>query len=124
MKRADQMNRGLEQIQGRALQAEVGGVACVASEEPDVLNTSLKREAISPGLEPSEIRYIRAKQVTQMLSISRSTLYDWTNPASKRYDPSFPKSTRLNKSTKHGAVFWLESDVLAWLKNCAFCGEV
>lgn len=118
------MNRGLEQIQGRALQAEVGGVACVASEEPDVLNTSLKREAISPGLEPSEIRYIRAKQVTQMLSISRSTLYDWTNPKSKRYDPNFPKSRRLNNSTKHGAVFWLESEVLVWLKNCECFTEV
>lgn len=118
------MNRGLEQRQDKTLQAEIAGVSSVTSGDPDAMRASHKSGAINPALVNSEIRYIRAKQVTQMLSISRSTLYDWTNPKSKRYDPNFPKSRRLNKSTKHGAVFWLESEVLVWLKNCECFTEV
>ncbi|MFU2151123.1 AlpA family phage regulatory protein [Klebsiella aerogenes] len=29
------------------------------------------------------------------LDIARSTIYDWINPKSPRYDPTFPKQRRL-----------------------------
>lgn len=118
------MNKGLEQLKSGALRADKFGMATVLPDEPEAESYLSSGADTNFRMMDSGIRYIRARQVTQMLSISRSTLYDWTNPSSKRYDPSFPKSSRLNKSTKHGAVFWLEADVLAWLRNCRESGGI
>ncbi|MCE0939137.1 AlpA family transcriptional regulator [Pseudomonas kurunegalensis] len=48
-----------------------------------------------------------------MLSVSRSTLYDWLNPSSPRYDSEFPRPVRL--SAKGVAVGWFLDDVMRWL---------
>jgi prophage regulatory protein len=61
------------------------------------------------------IRVVRVKGLVEMISVSRSTLYDWMNPASPRYDPTFPRSRPLSK--KGVAVGWLESEVVAWIKD-------
>ncbi|MGV8800805.1 helix-turn-helix transcriptional regulator [Pseudomonas aeruginosa] len=61
----------------------------------------------------SEVRVIRMKRLSELLSVSRSTLYDWLNPGSPRYDPAFPRPIRL--SAKGGAVGWLVEDVMRWL---------
>ena len=61
----------------------------------------------------SEMKVIRMKGLSELLSVSRSTLYDWLNPNSPRHDPTFPRSVRL--SAKGGAVGWLVEDVMRWL---------
>ena len=42
-----------------------------------------------------DMRIVRMKELTQILGISRSTIYDKLNPKSRRYDPRFPKPLRL-----------------------------
>lgn len=40
-----------------------------------------------------DMRIVRMKELTQILGISRSTIYDKLNPKSRRYDPRFPTLT-------------------------------
>lgn len=47
-----------------------------------------------------------------MLSIGRSTVYDWINPKSPRFDPSFPRKITFGRSS----VGWLEADVAEWVR--------
>ena len=42
-----------------------------------------------------ELRILRIKEVATKLAIGKSTIYDWINPKSPRYDPSFPKPIKL-----------------------------
>ena len=60
---------------------------------------------------------LRIGRVTERLGIARSTIYDWMNPASPRYDKDFPLPLRLSVCTDRGAIGWLESDI------CAFIGS-
>ena len=62
-----------------------------------------------------EVRVIRMKRLSELLSVSRSTLYDWLNPGSPRHDPAFPRPIRL--SVRGGAVGWLLEDVLRWIST-------
>lgn len=64
-------------------------------------------------LDRPEVRVLRMRQLSALLSVSRSTLYDWLNPNSPRHDPSFPRPMRL--SAKGIAVGWLADDVKLWL---------
>ena len=57
-------------------------------------------------------RILRLKQLQQLLSISRSTIYDRMNSSSPRYDPDFPKPVKLGGY----AVGWIELDVVAWIE--------
>ncbi|WP_410027777.1 AlpA family phage regulatory protein [Klebsiella pneumoniae] len=45
--------------------------------------------------------------------IKRSTIYDWLNPKSPRYDVTFPKQRRLGTKS----VGWLESELDDWINN-------
>ncbi|WP_087149538.1 helix-turn-helix transcriptional regulator [Pseudomonas lactis] len=63
----------------------------------------------------SEVRVIRMKRLSELLSVSRSTLYDWLNPCSPRHDSEFPRPVRL--SAKGVAVGWLLDDVMRWLST-------
>lgn len=49
--------------------------------------------------EACAIRLIRMRQLTEMLAICRSSLYEKMNPKSPRFDPSFPRPIKLGKST-------------------------
>lgn len=62
-----------------------------------------------------EVRVIRMKRLSELLSVSRSTLYDWLNPSSPRHDPTFPRPIRL--SARGVAVGWLLEDVMRWLST-------
>lgn len=73
--------------------------------------TNISRAPLEPGS-----RIIRMRQLTEMISVSRSTIYDWMNPRSPRYNPEFPVPKRLSKSGKSGAIGWIESEVLGWLE--------
>lgn len=61
----------------------------------------------------AELRVLRIQQVAEKLSIGKSTIYDWLNPKSLRYDESFPKPFKLGGK----AMGWLSSEVDAWLLN-------
>lgn len=61
----------------------------------------------------TELRVLRIQQVAEKLSIGKSTIYDWLNPKSPRYDVAFPKPFKLGGK----AIGWLSSEVDAWLLN-------
>jgi len=63
------------------------------------------------------VTVLRIGRVVARLSISRSTVYDWMNPKSPRYDPTFPIPIRLSASKNTGAVGWLESEIYIWLES-------
>ena len=56
-------------------------------------------------------RILRIKQLIQIVGLGRSTIYDYLNPKSARYDSSFPKPIKIGAA----AVGWLESEVNQWL---------
>ena len=56
-------------------------------------------------------RMLRLKAVVTKTGVARSTIYDWLNPKSPRYDDSFPKQRRLGQQS----VGWLESEIDEWL---------
>ncbi|MDS0787598.1 AlpA family phage regulatory protein [Proteus vulgaris] len=58
-----------------------------------------------------KIKILRLPYVIQRIGIGRSTIYDWINPASPRYDPTFPKQKKLGKQS----VGWIESEINDWL---------
>lgn len=60
---------------------------------------------------PVSPRILRLKDVMKKMGISRSTIYDWLNPRSPRYDETFPKQRRLGRQS----VGWLESDLDLWI---------
>ncbi len=58
-------------------------------------------------------RVVRMKEVSHLIGLSRSTIYDRLNPRSTRYDPSFPKPLKIGVS----AVGWSLEDIMLWIKN-------
>lgn len=58
-------------------------------------------------------KILRAKEVRAKLGIARSTLYDWLNEKSPRYDASFPGQIKLGLSS----VGWLESEINQWIDS-------
>ena len=62
-----------------------------------------------------DMRIVRMKELTQILGISRSTIYDKLNPKSRRYDPRFPKPLRLGSIGTTSAVGWPRYSIQDWL---------
>lgn len=60
-----------------------------------------------------ELRVLRIQQVAEKLSIGKSTIYDWLNEKSPRYDSTFPKPIKLSAKS----IGWLSSEIEAWLLN-------
>jgi len=56
-------------------------------------------------------KIIRMKPSAEKIGVGLSTIYDWQNPHSPRYDPSFPKRVKLGRATS-GIV---EADLDAWI---------
>lgn len=69
------------------------------------------------------MRIVRMTRLRQMIPVGRATVYDWMNPASPRYDPTFPRPIRLSSSAKGGAVGWLESEVVKWIESRIYQNE-
>ncbi|WP_236201248.1 helix-turn-helix transcriptional regulator [Pseudomonas pseudonitroreducens] len=59
-----------------------------------------------------EYKILRIKQVSAVIGLSRSTIYDRMNPSSPRYDEKFPRPIRIGKSS----VGWLESSLNEWIE--------
>ncbi|OHT22349.1 hypothetical protein A3Q29_11050 [Providencia stuartii] len=57
------------------------------------------------------MKILRIPAVMAKIGIARSTIYDWLNPNSKRYDSTFPKPRRLGKQS----VGWIEIEIDEWL---------
>lgn len=58
-------------------------------------------------------RVVRLPELTQLLSVSKSTIYSWTSPRSPQFDQSFPKKIYLGSRS----VGWILADVHIWLKS-------
>lgn len=56
-------------------------------------------------------RLIRIKEVASRIGIGRSTIYDWMNTKSPRFDQSFPKPIKIGPNS----VAWLEQDINEWI---------
>lgn len=56
-------------------------------------------------------RLVRMREVQKKIGISRSTVYDWINPNSPRFDDSFPKPVRLGGNS----VGWIDTELEDWL---------
>ncbi len=56
-------------------------------------------------------RIVRMKELSSLLGLSRSTIYDRINPKSRRFDPSFPRPIRLGLAS----VGWSLNEVMAWI---------
>ncbi len=76
-----------------------------STEDTKLMNTNVSTKA--------SIRILRIKDVCAMLGIARSTIYDWMKGDSARYDPTFPKSIPLGKSS----VGWIEGQLIEWVEN-------
>ncbi|HGM9711003.1 MULTISPECIES: helix-turn-helix transcriptional regulator [Morganellaceae] len=59
------------------------------------------------------LRILRMTELTVMLGISRSSIYEKLNPRSKYYDPDFPKPIKLGASS----VGWQYASVEKWLTS-------
>jgi prophage regulatory protein len=56
-------------------------------------------------------KVLRLKDVLHKLSISRSTLYDWMDDESPRFDSKFPKPIKLGATS----IGWIEGEINDWL---------
>ncbi|UNP87528.1 AlpA family phage regulatory protein [Aeromonas encheleia] len=56
-------------------------------------------------------RVVRRKELSEILGLSASTIYDRMNPKSKRFDPTFPRPIQLGMAS----VGWNLSVVMAWI---------
>lgn len=56
---------------------------------------------------------MRLPKLLAYLEIKKSTAYDWMNPASPRYDPTFPKPINIGAS----AVAWVSYEVDDWIQS-------
>ena len=59
------------------------------------------------------VKVLRMPAVEDKLGVARSTVYDWLNPNSPRYDPTLPRPRRLGKHS----VGWIESELDEWILN-------
>lgn len=60
------------------------------------------------------VKILRISALVKKIGISRSTIYDWLNPKSPRYNVTFPKQRRLGMHS----VGWIESEIDKWLEEC------
>lgn len=56
-------------------------------------------------------RVIRLKELLRLIGLSRSTVYDRTNPKSTRFDPSFPRPIKLGAASVGRSL----NEVMAWI---------
>lgn len=58
-------------------------------------------------------KVIRIKDVISMIGVSRSTIYDWINKESPRFDPTFPRPIKLGTHS----VGWREQQLIEWIES-------
>lgn len=76
--------------------------------------TRYNGEIIIPTSESKlPIQIVRMKELTVILGLSRSCIYNKINSRSKWYDETFPRPRKIGP----GAVGWLLTDILNWLQS-------
>ena len=65
----------------------------------------------TPTMSSPTVKILRMRAVVAKLGVARSTIYDWLNPKSPRYDATFPKQLRLGQQS----VGWMEAELDQWL---------
>ncbi len=58
-------------------------------------------------------KILRIKDVVSMVGVARSTIYDWINSNSPRYDSTFPKPIQLGKNS----VGWIQHQLVDWINS-------
>ncbi len=58
-------------------------------------------------------KIIRIKDVVSMVGVARSTIYDWINSKSPRFDSTFPKPIKLGKNS----VGWIQHQLIEWIES-------
>ncbi|EMS1123155.1 AlpA family transcriptional regulator [Klebsiella aerogenes] len=58
-------------------------------------------------------RIVRMAEMTKILGLSRSTIYEKLNPKSRYYDETFPKPVRLGAAS----VGWRSTSVDEWIDS-------
>ncbi|TBM16985.1 MULTISPECIES: AlpA family transcriptional regulator [Enterobacterales] len=59
----------------------------------------------------SNVKILRLPAVALKTGLSRSTIYDWMNPKSPRFDSTFPRPRSLGSQS----VGWLEAELDEWI---------
>ncbi|MDT3413375.1 AlpA family phage regulatory protein [Kosakonia cowanii] len=59
------------------------------------------------------LRILRMAELTVILGISRSSIYEKLNPKSRYYDAEFPKPVRLGAAS----VGWLSTAIDEWIAS-------
>lgn len=59
-------------------------------------------------------KILRMKDLTTLIGLPRSKVYEMLNPKSPRHDPDFPCPVHLDQKS----IGWRQSDVMAWLMSC------
>ncbi|WP_109728456.1 AlpA family phage regulatory protein [Edwardsiella tarda] len=63
-----------------------------------------------------QLRILRMPELTMILGISRSSIYEKLNPRSKYYDADFPKPVRLGSAS----VGWRSTAIDEWISSRNF----
>ncbi|HDG1706715.1 TPA: AlpA family transcriptional regulator [Kluyvera ascorbata] len=58
-------------------------------------------------------RILRMTELTKILGLSRSTIYEKLNPKSRYYDVTFPKPVRLGAAS----IGWRSTSVDEWIAS-------
>ena len=66
---------------------------------------------MSNDLENESIKILRLPAVADISGLSKSSIYEFINPRSPRYDKDFPKPIKLGAS----AVGWFQHEIYEWL---------
>lgn len=73
--------------------------------------TPSHRTQTETSAQVAPIKVLRLKDMVKKLGIARSTIYDWMNPKSKRYDATMPRSFKIGRHS----IGWFEHQVDEWL---------
>jgi prophage regulatory protein len=58
------------------------------------------------------IQMLKLHELSKLIGLSRSSIYDRMNPKSARYDAHFPAPIKLGHSSR-----WLLTEVQIWIKS-------
>lgn len=72
-----------------------------------------RRLTLEDMLKIGEFRFLNIDEVVIKINRKKSTIYDWLNKHSPRYDPSFPEPVKLNDKS----ITWIFSEVEDWMRS-------
>lgn len=107
--RAGKPRRSVEKSTAPAPQRKGEEGVAPAEQEQVALSVS----SLPPAVEVSSPALLRVPEVLKLIGISKSKLYDITNPDSSRFDPTFPKRVSLGVRD----VAFRQEEIFAWIES-------